>query len=216
MILTSVIYGCDKPALVDTFSELYVRYDADIKELKAEATFFEYSDGKKGEAKVFPSGVQFINSGMRTSELPNGVIRYYAGIAGLLPRETYFTWYGKKGLPNTIKAPITKINGFEIPGDSISLSDGISIYLNTSNLKGTEKLVLSISDTNGNVKNLETKGPTATTKFSIPGRELKGLSSGEAALYVVRSNSEEFNGETYTGVVTSEYYSFQRKIKIVE
>ena len=87
-----LILGCEKQATKDTYAELYVRYDADIKELKAEAGFNEIVNGEIGENKIFSSGVQFINSGMRTIELSDDEIEYRAGISGLLPKEVSFTW----------------------------------------------------------------------------------------------------------------------------
>jgi len=210
------LYSCEEPIQQDTLAELYVRYEADVKQLKGEGSFYEYNNGVKGESKVFTRGVQFINSGMRTTDLNDGLVRYYGGIGGLLPKETYFTWYGEGAKANTVYAPITKINGYEIEKDTISLKDGLGIYLNTSNLEKTDKLVLAITDAKGKAKNLETKGPTTTTKFKIPGRELKGLSPGEAQIYVVRSYSDELNEETYKAVINAEYYSKPKKIEIVE
>lgn len=214
--LLILLTGCKEKLQQGTLANLYVRYDADIRQLKAEATFHELINGEKGGSKVFPQGVQFINSGMRTVDLPGGEVRYKAGVAGLLPKETYFNWYGPKGMPITIPALIAKINGFEVEKDTISLSKGISIYLNTSNLEQNEKLVISITDEKGKVKTLETKGPTATTKFKIPGTEIRGLSGGEAQIYIVRTRAHQVEGETHKAIVNTEYYSVAKEIEIVE
>ena len=209
-------FSCDNATTANIHGELYVRYDADTKELKAEALFSDVVDNELGESVVFPKGVQFINSGMRTVELPGDKIRYEAGVSGQLPIKPEFTWHLKNGEPMSIPAQVTQINGFDIQNSTISLSQGLTIYLNTSHLAPTEKLLLAITDADGKAKNLETKGPTSKMHFKIPGSEVRGLTTGSASLYVVRSKREQKMVEGHALTITTEYYSVPQKVEIVK
>lgn len=212
LLLTS----CGETIEQQTLANLYLRYDADVKKLKAEATFSTLAADGTQKPKLFPNGVQFINGGMRTLEQPDGEIRYTADFSGSIPLEIDFHWDLSKEKPTVVAVPLAKIKGYTIKENTLSLKDGFSISLTTSSLKKGDKLVLAITDSNGQAKNLETRGPTNTASFQIPGTELKGLSTGPASIYVVRSEVMEKNEEHFKAIMNTEYYSLSKSIEIIE
>lgn len=209
--------ACTAPPEANTFAELYIRYDDETKALKAEALFFELADEKIGASKVFPGGVQFINSGMKTVELPGNKVRYAAHLDTGLPKSLSFTWPGPKNEPQATQVKLSRIGKISIgENDTLSISKGLRLIVEGQNLDASEKLILSFMDKKRQGKTLETKGPTSTMTFNIPGKEITGLALGPAELTIVRSRTEKITGQGRAGTITTDFYAAPILFEIIE
>ena len=124
-VIVLLLSACAKPTKLDTQAELYLRYDLQDRKLTAEATFFEFAEGKKTTSKVFQGGVAFINSGMRTSTLPGGVVRYRYELNGNLPASNFFVWKKEDGTEVKAETQLNPIAEIKVDNNEISRLKGL-------------------------------------------------------------------------------------------
>lgn len=202
--------GAGKPRLI---ADYFVRYLADVAELKAQASFYEGQTLQTATPKAMPGGVTFQQSAMEVKSLGGQVLRY-----SLQRRSTFnppfaFGYTNDGGEKEAYTLPLNPVESFSFKGP-VSRSKGFTLVFQGAPLGKEESLVLLFSDATNQAATITVQGPQAGNELTIPAGELSKLQNGPGTVYLVRKTALIEDSPTRYIIASGEYYTATMKVDL--
>lgn len=204
--------GAGKPRII---ADLYVRYLADVAELKAQASFYEGDSLQTALPKTMAGGVTFQQSAMEAKILQGEVVRYSLQRRGNFNPPFQFGYTDGEGVKGEYTLAMNPIDSFSFRGEA-SRSKGATLLFYGAPLGEGESLVILVSDVNNQAATLEISGPKSTNDLFIPASNLASLQPGPGTVYLVRKTAKMEDTPGRHVIATGEYYTDVVRFELAE
>ncbi|MBK8703449.1 MAG: hypothetical protein IPN33_07370 [Saprospiraceae bacterium] len=204
--------GAGKPRLI---ADYFVRYLADVSEIKAQASFYEGDTLETAVPKVIAGGVSFQQSAMEAKSLQREVVRYLLQRRSEFIPPFTFAFTGDDGEKVTYTLPMNPIDSFSFKGP-ISKSKGGTLILKGEPLSAKESLVVLFSDARNQAGSVTIQGPITTQEVFIPATNLANLQTGAGMVYLVRKIVKIEDTPARYVIAAGEYYTPAIGVVLVE
>ena len=193
------------------FANYYIRYLADGRQIKAEATFYEGEKATTAKPITMKGGVAFLGSGMEAKNLQNQITRYsYLNVMDY-PTEFNFSHQGKDGTAHLYNIDMPASADFEVL--QFSLSKGLKIDLKSAPLEKNEAIVAIVNDAKDVSASIEIRGTTSILEVSLE-KYKDILTTGKGEISLVRKKIMANREGNYDTKGTVEYYSKAKNVTI--
>lgn len=211
-ILTVLAFwGCREAAPVpkNTLS-CYVRYDADARVLKAEASLREGATKKIVEMS---GGIRFQSTSMNL--LPVRGLTYSLEYASAFTPAPTFEWKDQAGLPLRHNVNMPRIDSFYFGNPVLTVEEsGFLRWIGTPLDKNETLVFIWDNEAEGKTQNMEVSTTLGQPLIEIPAPKMAQIGPGEWSLYLVRKRLEKTEVSQYTVESTAEFYTKPVKVKI--
>ena len=220
-LLSFLVFGCrnsvKSPVRTDKiFANYYIRYQEDVKQFKAQATFFAGDSLPTARAKVFLEGVSLNNEAMSRKQLNENLIRYELVSKREFSAPYAFRYHDDGRNLREFSINLETFGVFSVKDSKISQSIGGRIELENGNLKAGEKLIILLIDQNNKTSTQSFSGPLDNSLYIIGEEHVKQLAPGPASLYLVKRSDQMTREGTTEISATIEYYSAVQEFEILE
>lgn len=192
-----------KPRLI---ADYFVRYLADVSEIKAQASFYEGDTLETAVPKAIAGGLSFQQSAMETKSLSRGVVRYLLQRRSEFIPPFTFAFTGDDGEKVTYNVPMNPVDSFSFRGP-VSKSKGGTLLLKGTPLSAEESLVVLFSDARNQAGSVTIQGPITTQEVFIPATNLAHLQTGAGMVYLVRKIVKIEDTPARYVIASAEYYT---------
>ena len=218
-LLTTSCTNEPKPTTASTltvFSNFYVRYLQEDKELKAEAIFKIGDSIRTAQTKAIHS-VFFEESAMELKDLGKNGVRYRSKKAGQIFKENYLF---KAEINETQELDyilkLKPIHSFSIKEKTLNRSKGTTLVWEGTALSKEELLVVFFVNPDKKPVSLTINGPTNTSEVFLAAKNLSRLKAGKGQLRLIRKALNQLEDEPKNIESVIEYYTKSIDIDIVE
>lgn len=198
------------------FAELFVRYIAPQRQMKATAEFLEGDSLQNAQPVELPDGLRLQGRPMEARYLTGNRVRYSIEHRADYDPSYKFTFEGLDGQAQDYVLSMKPIKRFEIVGGQASLSKGMTLFVEDGRLLAGERLVLLFSDANNQATTISLGDPAARDTFKIAALRLHKLKPGPHTLYLVKQKRQEEAGKALSVVADMEYYTDTLPFEVVE
>lgn len=166
-------------------TEFYVRYLEAERQVKAHASF-TYGDSLPAlHSHQFSKGVTFQGNAMKSSQLPDQLLRYvYNGVSDYATDGFLFTYEDPHSKPRSARLKLSPIEDFSLQGNS--LSKGLILSIKGASFRDNENLVLLFLNDKNQAFSTEIKGSFEGKSLNLPAAQLVGITPGNYFLYLVK------------------------------
>lgn len=213
VVTTLALLSCKAPEKAQKLSLFcYVRYDAAVKAVKAEATL---QDAVTKTALEMPGGMRYQSSEMTLAPIYGLTYRHEYN-AEFIP-EHVFEWRDAKNNKNAFRMSLDPITVFAFPSPAISQSKPTALHWEGAALGKGETMVLMWENTEkGLTVPMEVSSTSGMAQIDIPAAQLKDIVPGDWTLYLVRKklSKETVDNLPVNGIM--EYYSKAIPVKVTK
>ena len=196
------------------YGELYVRYLASERQLKAEASFLEGDSLADARPVSFEQGISFLGSGMVPRSLPGEVTRYQYQEKLDYPESFRFGLIPPQGERVEVEFSMEPLGDFTIDGE-VSKTSGFTLRAQGSTLSDEESLILLFSDANNKANTIILKGPSEKIQHTFLGKQLSGFALGKHQLYLVKKRQSTLENDWLSANAVIEYYTAIQQVDIL-
>ncbi len=211
-ILTALAFcQCQTPvAAPKNILNCYVRFDAESRIIKAEASLL---DGASRKIIEMPGGIRFQSVEMKI--LPVRGITYTAEYAAAYTAQPIFDWKNKNGQVGkfALEAPFIDSFCFDKPVLSIKKSANL-LWVGEPLTKGETLVFIWENTQEGKTVPMEVSSTLGASLIELPAAKIAQVGPGDWSLYLVRKRYRKTEVDDFLVESNGEYYTKPIKIKI--
>jgi len=215
-IFALIIGGCQQvtqKVANTTYTEIYIRYLADKKELKGEATF--YTKGDSSTAILTFDNVTFANHPMKGKNLNANHTRYRIDLIKHTLEPSYeLRFWNKNQKPKSIPIELSKVDSFSF-SKIIKKGKGTSLVITGNEVNPNEKISFIFTNKKNETAELKLGKVSIDKPIQLNKEQLSMLPLGKNEVYLIRTQIFNKTKDLKAKGVL-QFYSKSIEIEVVE